>query len=252
MAFKLDRQRHIRGAFWLPFCFSVVVVLVIGTACRDIAPSDAEAVPSDMIYQSYTVNFSRQLNDDGFSAVASFSLGAGGRSLELTLPSRILFNGETMSELSTGAAKEYISYFYEAKKIPTSAVFEWTDSDEATYENTIVIPTVTFSEPDEIISLSTGYSYPLPAKQEGENIYYQMWLRPEDAPGVSIKALTITSTSGVPTSLDLSRTLISGLSPGPAIITVFKSILAPLTDTTEAGGYSRVNNSREFPVTIRE
>lgn len=132
--------------------------MVLLGACASNETADSSSVKQSEIYQDYTLSWDGDEGEWNAHATYRFA-GENGTTLRLSEPSKITFNGVTMSEskLLFGGA----TYRQEGKKWPSTGLFEFTDTDGKSYKNSVAFTAIDFARPVQEASKTGTIGIPL-------------------------------------------------------------------------------------------
>jgi hypothetical protein len=211
------------------------------TSCKR---EESMHVDQNRIYTSYSHIYDAQKNQSEMTATFRLDHESGKR-LQLTYPSRVDFNGETMAYRS-------VAGFYQTKITGTShgGTFNFHDVESKTYSNQVVSAS-SVELPFGLTSINKNGNFFLPwqgqALQSGETIRVTI----KGSEQSTKRTFTVTQPGANHIILDQHQ--LSGLAAGNAEIQIEREVSNFLTNSTLAGG--RITSkyiSRKAYITITD
>lgn len=212
----------------LAIMLTLVTIAATVTGCFEI--TDSNNVKSKATYQNYRVTY----DEDGsvLRATAEFDVGGpGGTSLQLSSPSLVTYNGETMGH------EEFLGYRYywqfSGRPYTQDHAFNWIDQDGKAYTNTIQMIPVAVSSAPSTFSLSGTYSVVISGPDVTKDDVFSLTLSQNTANGASVFWL-----DGVLVAPNTVQFKVNSSQPyvGSARVKVNRKRVFPLQQSTEVGG----------------
>jgi hypothetical protein len=155
----------------------LLLLVYVISGCKSSEVDESKNVNQSRIYQDYYAEYDADKGKYKVEVIFRFG-GTNGTTLILSEPSYVNLNGKPLEgkkQLLRGQV------YFENKKAnnPKDFIFEFTDLDEHTFNNTLVLESISFGELPSEISDSTGGSIYWEGKplQEDE----ELWLEITDA-----------------------------------------------------------------------
>lgn len=203
---------------------AITILLVTVFSCKR---EDSDTVDQDKIYTRYVVEYNAEKDVTYSRAHFQFS-NATGTKLELVDPAEVLANGELMP------FKQALAYYEtEENGVVGNVNFQYTDTDENEYSNTIdLVPSIDFDGGIDTLSRSSNFMLewagdPL---QEGEVITVTI-----DGNGEN-DVVVFTQTGVNATSINLTQDKLSDLGLEEATMYLRRAKTQEALDVTSAGG----------------
>jgi hypothetical protein len=203
--------------------FSLLTITLLMTSCAREKSAD---VNQDRIHTTYELFYNT--DEDVTYARAWFRFGnANGTLLELTAPSQVTFEGETMTFNGVLA-------FYEKKYagLKSSGTFKFEDTEGATYQNTIDVRPIAFGTLPDSIARNAAFSIPFTGGPVATNEVIGIWANGENE-GDAQAAITFETGAG---TVIVPADRMAKIGAGPGKIYMDRRFIPTITEAPGAGG----------------
>jgi len=205
---------------------SLLFALSLGLILSSCNSETSDNVNQDRIYTIYELFYNA--NQDKTYARATFRFSNEvGTLLELSDPSMVSFNGD---ELTFNSVLAY--YEREYAGFVESGTFEWTDTEENVYQNTVEVHTIDYSGTIDTIDRSSSYELAWEGDPLAEDELVTVTINGENEGDARVFTTNDIGSS----SIILSKNLLGQVGQGPGTIFMDRSYSPELLDATGAGG----------------
>ena len=202
---------------------SAFLLAIAFTSCQVEKSSN---VNQKRIFTQYELFYNA--NEDITYARAWFRFGnAGGTLLELDAPSKVSFEGETLSFVQ-------LLGYYEKKfaGLKTAGTFHWEDTEGAAYDNDVTIRNIKFGALPDSVSRASAFTIPWTGDPLIADEVAGVWINGENEGDAQV-AITIEQGAN---AIIVPADKMSKLGAGPGKIYMERRYAPALSNATEAGG----------------
>lgn len=207
------------------FAFLSLVLLAI-TSLTSCIREESSAVNQDRIFTEYELFYNA--NEDKTYARATFKFSnAAGTNLDLSDPSKVLFNDQelTFNPLLAYYEKEFPGF------VP-NGTFKWTDLDGNDFVNTIEIHSIGYAPGIDTIARDAAFELNWSGNPLAQKELVTVTINGEN----ELDAQIFTTNDVGAQSIILAKDKLSRLGAGPGKVFLDRSYLPELSEKTSAGG----------------
>lgn len=205
---------------------SLIIALLCTVTLFNCNRESSDAVNQDRIYTVYELFYNA--NEDKTFARATFHFSNElGTRLELADPSQVTFNGDilTFNRLLAYYEREYAGFI-------DNGTFEWIDTEENKFINTIQVNSIDYAATIDTIDRSSSYELSWSGDPLVENELVTLTINGENEGDAR---LFTTNDIGA-NSIILAQNILQQVGQGPGTTFLDRSYIPTLLDATGAGG----------------
>ena len=205
---------------------SLLIALICAISLFNCNREASEDVNQDRIFTVYELFYNAN-EDKTYARATFFFSNINGTRLELSDPSEVTFNGDilTFNRLLAYYEKEYAGFV-------SSGTFEWIDTEENTYQNSIEVHTIDYASGIDTIDRSNSFDLAWSGDALAQDELVTVTINGENEADARI---FITNDVGA-TSIILAKDKLGEVGQGPGTVFMDRSYSPELLDATGAGG----------------
>jgi hypothetical protein len=205
---------------------SFFLALFLGLSLFSCTSESSDSVNQDRIYTVYELFYNAN-EDKTFARATFFFSNELGTRLELSDPSMVTFDGDelTFNRVLAYYEREYAGFV-------SSGTFEWTDTEENVYQNSIEVRTIDYAGTIDTIDRSSSYELSWEGDALTEDELVTVTINGENEGDARV----FTNNDIGSSSIILAKNILEQVGAGPGTIFMDRSYTPELLDATDAGG----------------